>query len=164
MKSPIDFQERLDECGDYGDIFELVKRAVKNRTGRQRSGLMLYLGNLPLRVGAFHGLGSNGIVINRRLIDLVSKSAESITEMNSFTFTLLLHEYLHSLGYVEERYVRSLVYEISREVFGRDHPATIMALHPPLPKIPPSEMQPRNRDLDLELIKDFDRSNLPYIS
>lgn len=158
------FQERLDECKDYGDIFELVKGAVRNAIGRQRSGLMLYLGDLPLRVGAFHGLGSNGIVINRRLVDLVSKSAESITETNSFIFTLLLHEYLHSLGYVNERDVRRLVYKITREILGRDHPATIMALRPPLPRIPPSEMQPGNRDLGLELVKDFDRSSQPYIN
>ncbi|MFQ6095170.1 MAG: hypothetical protein ACE5NN_03395, partial [Candidatus Bathyarchaeia archaeon] len=141
-----------------------VKRAVRKTIGRERAGLMLYLGNLPLRVGAFHPLGSNGIVINKRLVNLTSRSAESITEINSFIFTLLLHEYLHSLGYVDERYVRRLVYEISTKVFGRNHPATVMAVHPPMPRVPPSEMHPWDRDLELELVKDFDRSNQPYIS
>ncbi|MFB0503305.1 MAG: hypothetical protein ACETWE_05680 [Candidatus Bathyarchaeia archaeon] len=158
------FQEQIENCRNYGDVFGVVKRAVKETTGRERVGLMLYLGNLPLRVGAFHGLGSNGIVINRRLIELMSKSARSTTEMNSFTFTLLLHEYLHSLGYVEERQVRRLTLEISEEVFGRDHSATMMALQLPMPRIPPSEMQLRTRDLELELVKDFERSNQSYIS
>lgn len=162
--SPSSFKEQLEKCKDYGDIFDLVKKAVKKTIGRERVGLMLYLGNLPLHVGAFHQLGSNGIVINKRLLNLMFKSAKSITEVNSFIFTLLIHEYLHSLGYVDEHQVRRLVYEISREVFGTDHPATQMALHPPLPRIPPSEMQPGKRDIELELIKDFERSNQSYIS
>jgi hypothetical protein len=164
MKGSMTFQEQIERCRNYGDIFHVVRRAVKEIIGRERVGLMLYLGNLPLRVGAFHGLGSNGIVINRRLIDLMSKSAGSVTEMNSFTFTLLLHEYLHSLGYVDERHVRDLTHEISEEVFGADHPATMMALQLPIPRIPPSEMQLRTWDLDLELVKDFERSNQSYIS
>ncbi len=164
MEGSTAFQEQIENCRNYGDVFDVVKRAVKETTGRERVGLMLYLGNLPLRVGAFHGLGSNGIVINRRLIELMSKSARSTTEMNSFTFTLLLHEYLHSLGYVKERQVRRLTLEISEEVFGRDHPATVMALQLPMPRIPPSEMQLRTRDLELELVKDFERSNQSYIS
>ncbi len=164
MEGSTTFQEQIENCRNYGDVFDVVKRAVKETTGRERVGLMLYLGNLPLRVGAFHGLGSNGIVINRRLIELMSKSARSTTEMNSFTFTLLLHEYLHSLGYVKERQVRRLTLEISEEVFGRDHPATVMALQLPMPRIPPSEMQLRTRDLELELVKDFERSNQSYIS
>lgn len=164
MKGSMTSQEQIEKCRNYGDIFDVVKRAVKETIGRERVGLMLYLGNLPLRVGAFHGLGSNGIVINRRLIDLMSKSARSITEMNSFTFTLLLHEYLHSLGYVDERHVRGLTHKISKEIFGRDHPATMMALQLPIPRIPPSELQLRARDLELELVKDFERSNQSYIS
>ena len=164
MEGSTTFQEKIENCKNYGDVFDIVKRAVKETTGRERVGLMLYLGNLPLRVGAFHGLGSNGIVINRRLIELMSKSTRSTTEMNSFTFTLLLHEYLHSLGYVKERQVRRLTLEISEEVFGRDHPATVMALQLPMPRIPPSEMQLRTRDLELELVKDFERSNQSYIS
>lgn len=162
--SPFGPQEHLDECRNYGDIFDIVKRAVKRAIGRERVGLMLYLGNLPLHVGAFHQIGSNGIVINKRLVNLMSRSAESITETNSFIFTLLLHEYLHSLGYLDEGQVRKLVYEISRETFGSDHPATRMALRTPLPRIPPSEMQPNKGDLELELIKDFERPNQPYIS
>ncbi len=159
------FRERLDECGNFGDVFELVKRAVKIILGHERAGLMLYLGNLPIQVGAFHQIGSNGIVMNKRLLNLMLKSSNSITEVNSFIFSILLHEYLHSLGYVDETQVRRLVYEISRGAFGTDHPVTRMAVNGPFPKIPPSELQPRNNaDLELELIKDFERSNQSYIS
>ena len=158
-------QERLDKCKNFGDIFELVKRTVKMVLGHERSGLMLYLGNLPLHIGAFHQIGTNGIVMNKRLVNLMFKSSNSITEVNSFIFSILLHEYLHSLGYVDETQVRRLVHEISREAFGNDHPVTQIALSGPFLKIPPSEFQPRtDQDLELELIKDFERSNQSYIS
>ena len=159
------FPEKLDDCKNFGDIFELVKRAVKLVLGQERSGLMLYLGNLPLRVGAFHQIGSNGIVMNKRLLDLTHRYSETATEVNSFVFSILLHEYLHSLGYVDEVRVRRLVYEICRGAFGPDHPVTRMAFSGPFPKIPPGELQPpSNGDLELELIRDFERSNQSYIS
>ncbi len=161
----MDYERLLDECRDYGDIFDLVKRAVRETLGRERAGLMLYLGNLPLNVGAFYPLGSNGIVLNRRVLELVSRSARSITEVNSFLFTILLHEYLHSLGYVDEGKVRRLVYEISMELFGPSHPAVRMALNPPLSRV--SLFEARFGvpiDPELELVKDFERSNQSYIA
>jgi hypothetical protein len=157
------FPEQLEKCRNFGDIFGVVKKAVKLSTGRERAGLMLYLGNLPLYVGAFHGVGSNGIVLNRRLLRKVS--FRETTELSSYVFMLLLHEYLHSLGYIGEEHVRSLVHEISKEHFGGDHPTSIYALNPPIPKIAPSELQPHSHDeIELEIIKDFDRSNLSYIN
>jgi len=153
--------EELERCRDYGDLFEIVKKAVKRKLGRERAGLMLYLGNLPIHIGAFHGVGSNGIVINRRLLNAISFS--SSIEINSYIFTLLLHEYLHSLGYMDERQVRRLVYEICKETFGEDHPATKFAFSLPRSKIiikfPPDE-----GDAELEIVKDFERSRVSYIS
>lgn len=158
-----EFREKLEGCKDYGEVFDLVKRAVRIVLGLDRAGLMLYLGDLPLHVGAFHVVGSNGIVLNKRLVKLMSRSARSRSELNSFIFSILLHEYLHSLGYINEQQVRKLVYKISAEVFGDDHPSVDMAISLPIPRIPPMEMQPRDGETDLELIKDFERSNQSYI-
>lgn len=157
-----DFREKLEQSKSYGDLFDLVKRAVKEVLGVKRYGLMLYLEDLPLRIGAFHQIGSNGIVLNRRLVDAVAGSTKSITETNSFIFTLLLHEYLHSLGYLDEPHVRSLVYRISLDVFGSDHPAVKLALELPLRWMLP-EMPAENPEAGLELIKDFERPRDPYI-
>ena len=77
---------------------------------------------------------------------------------------LLLHEYLHSLGYLDEHEVKRLVYEISRETLGENHPASRYALNPPFPRVFPSEFQSDNMDTELEIIKDFERSNLSYIN
>lgn len=160
--SSLPFTDQLDRCKDYGDVFTVVKKAVKQSIGRERVGLMLYLGNLPLHVGALHGVGTNGIVLNKRLLEHVSVS--STTELNSYIFMLLLHEYLHSLGYMSERQVRRLVYEISEEAFGEDHPATQFALDPRAPRLPRSKIQPMEEDPELEIVRDFERSNLSYIN
>jgi len=155
------FSKKLERCRDYGDLFEIVKRIVKKKLGKERAGLMLYLGNLPLHIGAFHGVGSNGIVINKRLLNAISFS--SSIEINSYIFTLLLHEYLHSLGYMNERQVRRLVYTMCKETFGEDHPTTKFALSIPRSKLIPSKSHIDEEKVELEIVKDFERSHLSYI-
>ena len=44
-------KDELERAKTYGDIFALVKKAVKRTLGEHRVGLMLYLGNLPMKVG-----------------------------------------------------------------------------------------------------------------
>jgi len=159
-----DFQDRLEHSRGYGDVFDIVKRAVKQVLGLNRSGLMLYVGDLPLRIAAFHQVGSNGIVLNRRVMDVVTRSTASVAEVNSFVFTLLLHEYLHSLGYLEEHDVNNLVCRISSDIFGADHATVQMAQDPPLSKMLPTDMHMESLSPTLELIKDFERSKQPYIA
>ena len=88
----------------------------------------------------------------------------STVEVNSFIFTLLLHEYLHSLGYLDEGEVENLGYRISSDVFGGDHPTAQMATNLPLPKILPRDMHSNDFDPVLELVKDFEKTNQPYIA
>jgi len=153
----------LEHERSYADIFDLVKKAVKKVLGLKRSGLLLYIGNLPLQVGAYHQFGSNGIVLNRRILDLVSRSFTSYVERNSFIFTLLLHEYLHSLGFLDEEEVDKLVYKISLETFGEGHLAVQMALNLPTLKILPSDVHDEEIRPRLEFVEEFDRSEQPYI-
>ena len=156
----MDFATELENYNDYGDIFALVKRAVNKSLGEHRVGLMLYLGNLPMRVGAYHPLGTNGIVLNRRLLNRISKRSPS--DRRAFIFSILLHEYLHSLGYVDEREVRGLVYQICVENFGKDHYVTEAAFTGPWADLSEVDFEELG-DLDLELIKDFERTNHSYI-
>ncbi|MEM2875938.1 MAG: hypothetical protein QXL67_03170 [Candidatus Bathyarchaeia archaeon] len=94
--------EDLNNCKDFGDIFSIVKRAVRVVLGLGRAGLMLYVGDIRPNILAYHILGTNAIVINRRAIRAISRSTFSTTEFNSTLFLIVLHEYLHSLGYVDE--------------------------------------------------------------
>jgi hypothetical protein len=129
-----------------------------NTLGVHRVGLMLYLGDLPIRVGGFHPLGTNEIVINRRLVKTPLEDGDKAN-----IFTLLLHEYLHSLGYLDEGEVRSLTYRISAENFGRDHPVTRAAVLGPWPKIDIGEYEEFVENLNLELIRDFEKVESHYI-
>lgn len=157
--------ERLDLCEDFGDVFELVKKSAERTLGQRRAGLMLYLARLPKHIGAFHTVGTNGIVMNRNTLDVVTHGARSLREINSYVYSILLHEYLHALGYVEEQEVRKLVYDVSLENFGPDHPATRIASRGPSAIFPDIVLNELPTDTpDVEVIPDLERSSHRYIS
>ena len=122
----------------------------------------MYLEDLPFRVGDYHQVGSNGIVLNRRLVDAMANSAKSVTEFNSFIFSLLLHEYLHSLGYLNEHEVSDLVQKISLEVFGADHPAVQMSKEIPVTRML-LDAPTSKPEKGLELIRNFEKPRHRYI-
>ena len=150
---------KLERARGYGDIFAVVKEAVQRSLGAHRVGLMLYLGNLPLRVGAFHPLGTNDIVINRQLLEATKPELLQKTHI----FCILLHEYLHSLGYADERQVRGLTYNVCVENFGGDHPVVEAALTGPWVDISPEDLDGIAEGMDLELVRDFERIDIGYI-
>jgi len=161
--------EKLDNSENFGDVFEIVKRSVKEQLGKERAGLMLVLADLPMNLGAFHGVGTNSIVMNRALLDRIVKGGNSRVQVNSFVYSILLHEYIHSLGVVDEKEVRGLVRDVSLKTFGDDHPASKVAAEGPWSMLPGSwsseqaDYVPQSRR-EMELIKDFDRSYSRYIS
>ena len=157
--------EQLDHCQEFADVFDLVKKTAEHSLGQHRAGLMLYLAKLPKHVGAFHTLGTNGIVMNRNTLNAITHGACSLREINSYVYSILLHEYLHSLGYVEEREVRRLVYDVSLATFGPDHPATKIASEGPsviLPGIVIEEIP--SETPDIEMVPDLEGSSHRYIS
>jgi len=159
-----DTVKQLDLCRNFGDVFEVVKKTVERSLGQRRSGLMLYLAELPEHVGAYHAVGTNGIVMNKSALDAVTRSARTIREINSYVYSILLHEYLHSLGYVDEAQARKLVYEISKENLGVDHPATEIAHRGPAVMFPGvGEPTFKEHSEDVEIVTDFDRSTGSYI-
>ena len=149
----------LEQAKSYGDIFTIVKKAVKRSLGEHRVGLMLYLGNLPLKVGAFHPFGTNDIVLNRRLL----KGIKSELKNKAYIFSILLHEYLHSLGYIDERQVRGLTYKVCVDNFGSEHPVVEAAISGPWVNLSPEDFEEMGENLDLELVRDFERVDSGYI-
>lgn len=135
-----------------------MKGAVKRSLGLHRVGLMLYLGNLPMRVGAFHPMGTNDIVINRRLLGSTTNLKEK-----SQVFAILVHEYLHTLGFTDERQVRRLTYKVCQESFGRSHPAAEAALTGPWTDLTEEDYQDIEPELNLELVRDFEKIEGGYI-
>ena len=155
---------KLEGCRDFNEVFELVKHLVERSLGKHRAGLTLVLAELPNYVGAYHVMGSNLIVMNRMLLDAMKAITKSKAELNSFIFSILTHEYLHSIGYTDEREVRLLVRRVSIENFGESHETVKMAMGDLFGLYP----QLRGLGLgrigeDFTVIKKFDESSMPYI-
>ncbi len=158
------YRLRLDEAKGYSEIWELVKDTVKTALGERRVGMMLFLDDLPIRLGAYHPIGTNNIVLNRTLVQVVEAATKSQRLVNAFIYTLLLHEYLHALGYVHEAEARLLVYRVSERSFGEDHVVSRLARTSPwalLKDVPLSLIEAPKRVM--EIVKDFEKSNQKYI-
>jgi len=160
-----DYTRELDEAKGFGDVFDIVRRTVKDLLGEYRAGLSLFLAELPPQVGAYHEVGTNVMVMNRLVLTMVGERARTRREMNAYMFSILLHEYLHALGHVEERECRSLAYRVSKEAFGEGHEATAMAANGPLALFPDIMWsRPPPHIEGFEVVKDFDRTNQTYIA
>jgi len=157
-------QKRLDNAQGYSEVWKIVKDNVKEVLDKQRKGIMLFLDDMPLRLGAYHPLGTNNLVLNRTLVQIVEATAKSKKLLNAFVYTLLLHEYLHALGHVKEAEVRPLVYEVSKECFGEEYIATKLAEQGPwfvLRGLPLDSLKAPKRVM--EIVKDFEKTNQRYI-
>jgi len=165
MISKDDYAGRISDANDFKDVFEIVKDAVYKTFKLRRVGLSLLLQDMPSFVGAYHVLGSNYIVVNRYILNTVKHLAKNKEEYNAYVFVILVHEYLHSLGIVDEYKVRRMAYELCNSLLGKDHAATIMA------KGDPSSYFPELRSLAyvkfsnrFEIVREFDTSNISYIA
>jgi len=158
------YRSRIDKAEGFSEVWEIVKDTVKDALGEHRVGMMLFLDDMPLQLGAYHPLGTNNIVLNRTLVQIAEAATESKRLVNAFVYSLLLHEYLHALGYVPEAEVRPLVYRISKECFGEDHIVTKLAEKSPwalLRGVPLNRIEAPRRVM--EIVKDFEKSNQEYI-
>lgn len=154
------FRRRLEDAKTYGEVWEIVKDSVEFSLHRRRGGMMLFLDDLPIQLGAYHPLGTNNIVLNRRLVQIVEVSVKSKPVVNALVYNLLLHEYLHALGEYSEIEVRRLVYEIAKECFGEDYVATVVAKQSPwtlLKGISLDVVNPPKRVM--EIVKDFEKAD-----
>jgi len=154
----------LAHAEGFDMIFEMVKTAAEMSLGMHRAGLTLVLGDIPNNVGAYHQMGSNTIVMNRNLLRIVQKLSKSKARVNSYVFMILLHEYLHALGFESDKQVRDLSQHISKEFFGGRHLAGDMAVKPLDRFFPDLPKYASFRDMGAyETVRKFDSSSTPYI-
>ena len=164
LNAPVN-RKALSTAIGFGEIFEMVKKATEASLGQHRGGLTLVLGDIPNNVGAYHEMGSNAIVMNRNLLRIVEKLSKSKARRNSYVFMILLHEYLHSLGYTSDRQVRTLGKRITDEFLGKRHIASEMAVRPLGQFFPDLDKFAAFRDKgDFETVRRFDTSSTPYIA
>jgi hypothetical protein len=158
------YSSRINKAEGFSEVWEIVKDTVKDSLGKHRVGIMLFLDDLPLHLGAYHPLGTNNMVLNRTLVQIVESIKKSKRYVNAFVYSLLVHEYLHALGHVSETEVRSLVYKISKECFGEDHIVTKLAEENPwmlLKGVPLRVI--KSPKSPMEIVKDFEKPNERYI-
>jgi len=151
------FGKRLEEAEDYAGVWQTVKDSVEFSLNERRNAIMLFLDDLPLQLGAYHPIGTNNIVLNRTLIEIVEDSVKSKPAVNALIYNLLLHEYLHALGDLSEHNVRLKVTEVAKKCFGERHMATVIARKTPwimLKDIPFESILAPKRIM--EIVRDFE--------
>ena len=175
--------ERAKECAEGGsqmylakyakartlpDLFEVVKDIVECETGRHRAGLMLGMVDLGIApqgfVGAYFVVGGNAIVVNRQAMGMVESRSPEL--LKGYRFYILLHEYLHAVGIIDEEQCRAVAAKLAQRAFGGGHDVSRIAsdfgamfryiVAPGYGFIPPE-------DARIELIPGFDRSSVTYI-
>jgi len=162
------YEIRLEEAKSLPDIFELVKSLVLKRMGKSRGGLMLGMANLGNNpqgfMGGFFTTGSNIIVLNKIPLQRIMETRPEL--YRPYVFHVLLHEYIHSLGFLDEADVRSKVLTISKEALGEEHLATQMAANSGefIKHLAYPDVQWKADDVGLELVDGFDRSSVSYIA
>jgi hypothetical protein len=157
-----------DASEDLPDLFEVVKDLVECELGRHRAGLMLGLVDLGISPGGFVGgyfvVGGNAIVINRQAVGVIKVRNPELVK--PYQFYLLLHEFLHAVGYLDEGQCRGMAASLSAKAFGADHDITKIArdfgsifrdiIRPAYGFMPPE-------DTSIEFVSGFDRSSVNYI-
>jgi hypothetical protein len=88
--------------------------------------------------------------------------ADSALEYNSFVYVILAHEYLHSLGYLDEVAVRKVTARVTHAVFGAEHPATRMAEGDLWRMYPFLAYVPAGSGRHFRLVRGFDRASTDF--
>ena len=156
-------RKRVDRAQNFDELFEIVKRIVDEELGRHRAGLSLVLANMPNELGAYHPVGTNMIVVNKALINGLQRVTKNPREVNAFIFMVLMHEYLHSLGYLDENEVRRLAQVICRNSLGSDHPSVNLANVNWIEKYPQLGTLSQSGSKEFEVVRKFDSSSTAYI-
>jgi hypothetical protein len=163
-----DFPKDLESSKDIPQIFELVKDAVYNVEKKRRPGLMLGLIDLGgggfAWIGGFHEVASNAIVLNTRPMQYIQAVHPELYK--PYLFVVLLHEYLHSLGNLDERACQQEAFRIASELFGSH---TVSKMAEDMSKFLPyfqftmAGWTPP-KDPRFTILVGFDRSSVTYIN
>jgi len=155
------------------EIFEKIKEDVKKVYGRHRAGLSLGLVEMGMNRGGFiggmHFHPGTDIVMNKTPLKIILKEQPSEIVW-AYTYHILLHEYIHSLGIIDERQCRIVTLKISEEIFmDSNHPAINLAKNgigtyfPNLNLIyTPPDLKPEG--IPIEYVYEFDNQSYDYYS
>ena len=153
-------------------IFKQVKNDVRKVYRRHRAGLSLGLVEMGMYRGSFiggmHFSPGTDILINKTPLKVILKEC-TYEIVWAYIYHILLHEYIHSLGVLDEQQCRNITLRISEKIFNESkHPAIILAKNgigsyfPNLHLVyAPPELR---HDGKIEYIYNFDQESYDYIS
>ena len=159
---------------EMAEIFSQVKKDVKRITGRRRAGLRLGLVEMGMYQGGFiggmHFAPGTDIVMNKTPLKILLEQ-QPYEIVWAYTYHILLHEYIHSLGALNEQQCREITLRISEKIFIEDdHPAILLAkkgigaFFPNLRLIySPPDLKP-DGVMPIEHIHNFDNESYEYYS
>jgi hypothetical protein len=161
------FVKKFEEAKTISDVFEVVKELVWKSLGKSRAGLDLGLIEIAAQpqglIGAFFVMGSNMIIMNETPLKKIKDTNPELRM--PYTFSILLHEYLHSLGVFSEEDVKTLTYDLSLKAFGEK--SIVTEISKDMTKFFPNLIYPRGElpqtSAALKLVKGFDKSDTGYI-
>ncbi len=154
------YRSRLENATKYSEIWEVVKDTVDFTLHKYRRGMMLFLDDLPIQLGAYHPLGTNNIVLNRKLVQIVEDGIKSKHIVNALIYNLLLHEYLHALGEFSELKVRHMVYEIAKKCFSENHITALIGEKSPWVLLKGISLEKVDTPKQvMKIVKDFEKTD-----
>ncbi|MCL5681034.1 MAG: hypothetical protein M1515_03175 [Candidatus Thermoplasmatota archaeon] len=104
---------------DYDRIFTSIKRMVSRNIRKERT-VGLALSSFDSQVGAFWVDGGNYITLNRNVVEAMDANQRNLQEKKALVTVLLMHEYIHSLGFGSEIAARDLTAKIIEREMGRE--------------------------------------------
>lgn len=164
----MDYEKKIKDAKTIAEIFEIIKEVVREYLGMDQAGLLVGIADLGAHgqgfIGAFYSLEANAIVINKKPLARILQTNPSL--YNYYLFHIMLHEYIHSIGALDEAQARQLVSEISEHYFGNNH--IIAQLSTDIGKFMPNLAYPINgfqppQDASIEFVKGIDVKNTNYI-
>ena len=154
-------------------IFEKVRKDVKKIYKRRRAGLSLGLIDLGMSpngfVGGLHYHPGTEIIMNVSPLKLIIET-QPYEIVWAYTYHILLHEYIHSLGILDEQRCRILTLRLTEEIFNdSDHPAVILAKNGISSYMPAMELrylppEQKPEGIKIEYLPGFDKESYEFYS
>ncbi|MHA1989464.1 MAG: hypothetical protein ACW981_02635 [Candidatus Hodarchaeales archaeon] len=109
---------------NISEIFRLVRTTTWLYMRKTRPGIMLGLVELGFDrgnfIGGLHYSGTNEIYLNKSALRVMKEESDS-DKYKAYLYFVLLHEYIHSVGFHDEALTRKITKEIIITIFGDTH-------------------------------------------
>ena len=156
------------------DLFEDVKCDVDKALNRHRAGLSLGFVEMGISNAGFIGgmffSGGTMILMNSTALRvLINEHTLTDEIVINYVYHILLHEYIHSLGFLNERECRQVTNFVTKETFeDQNHPARLLAENGIGHYFPKLVYAPGNYRLGpnmrIERIRNFDKGSQTYFA